>query len=394
MEGTGAMPGQPGCTGKSKNGRWRTGIAAGALLVLGITPFATAPNAHADIEDLIFQPVLDAIAQTVSSVDPSLALSLDPGLDASSLVAPALAATDVAPLAALPENAVALTMHNTTEPLLTLSISGGASLPILLDTGSNGLVVPWYDIGLDNLTFPTGANIGAYSGGLDYFYVTLPDQTVDFGNGIVSGPTNVDVELFAWPTTLQGLFLYPNFESFLAPAGASGVLGIAPDAFGPDRGPAAVVSDLPGALSQGVLINEPGGYVQFGPNPYPENPIATLNGLASTDLKIQVGANGGLQAVNNAIIDSGGVYGTIPQSILTNGTAGQVLSPGELIKVYDETGQQLLYQYTTTGTNSPTIVSSGPLNTGYVPFSQFPIYIGYSHGGDLVTTTFDRLPAS
>lgn len=385
MEGTGAMPGQLGrAVGM--------GVAAGAFLAFALTPLATAPSAHADIEDLIFQPVLDAMAQAVSSVDPSLALSLDPGLDASSLVAPALAADPTTALAAaLPDNAIPLTMVDTTEPLIHLSISGGSNLPILLDTGSNGLVVPWYDIGLDHLTFPTGANIGAYSGGLDYFYVTLPDQTVDFGNGIVSGPTNVDVELFAWPTTLQGLLLYPNFESFLAPAQASGVLGIAPDAFGPDRGAAAVVSDLPGNLSQGVLINEPGGYVQFGPNSL--TPGATVNGLASADLKIQI-ENGGIQTVHNAIIDSGGVYGTIPQSILTNGSVGQVLAPGEVIKVYDDGGQPL-YSYTTTGTNTPTIVASGdPLNTGYVPFSQFPIYIGYTDGGKLVTTTFDQLPSS
>lgn len=365
------------------------GVAAGAFLVLGLTPLATAPSAHADIEDLIFQPVLDAIAQAVSSVDPSLALSMDPGLDAGSLVAPALAATDVAPaLAALPENAIPLTMANTTEPLIHLAISGGSSIPILLDTGSNGLVVPWYDIGLNHLTFPTGVNIGAYSGGLDYFYVTLPDQTVDFGNGIVSGPTNVDVELFAWPTTLQGLFQYPNFESFLAPAQASGVLGIAPDAFGPDRGAAAVVSDLPGTLSQGVLINEPGGYVQFGPNSL--DPVTTVSGVAGANLKIQIGDTGVPVSVNNAIIDSGGVYGTVPQSILDNGQVGQNLAPGELIKVYDDTGK-LLYSYTTSSTNSPTIVASGsPLNTGYEPFTQGPVYIGY--GSPIPTTTFDYSP--
>ena len=362
------------------------GLAAGALLGL---PLAAPPSAHADIEDLIFQPVLDSIAQAVSSVDPSLALSMDPGLDVSSLVAPALAATDVSPLAAaLPDNAIPLTMTDVTEPLIHLSISGGSDIPVLLDTGSNGLVVPWYDIGLNHLTLPTGSGIGAYSGGLDYFYVTLPDQTVDLGNGIESGPTNVDVELFAWPTTLQGLFLHPNFESFLAPAQASGVLGIAPDAFGPDRGDTAVISALPGDLNQGVLINEPGGYVQFGPNSL--DPVTTVNGVAGADLKIQIGATGAVVPVSNAIIDSGGVYGTVPQSLLDNGQVGQVLAPGELIKVYDESGH-LLYSYTTTTTNTPTIVASGdPLNTGYEPFVQGPVYIGY--GGAVPTTTFDYSP--
>src|ERR1700729_337193 len=67
------------------------GITAGALLAVGMIASATAPQAHADIEDL-FQPVIDAIAQAVTVADPGLLNSLDSSLDASSIAVPALAA--------------------------------------------------------------------------------------------------------------------------------------------------------------------------------------------------------------------------------------------------------------------------------------------------------------
>lgn len=378
------MRGQP--RRKGRIGRWAIGLVAGALLTLGLTPLAAAPRAHADIDD-IFEPIIDAIAQSVAAVSPNLALTLDPGLDLSSIVAPALAA-DVAPALAtdLPENAIPLDITAVTEPIITLSISGGSDLPILLDTGSNGLVVPWYQIGLENLTFPTDFGIGAYSGGLQYFYVVMPDQTVDFGNGIVSGPTSIDVELFAWPTTLQGWFLYPSFEAFLAPAQAVGVLGIAPDALGPDDGPTTVISALPGDLSQGVLINEPERYVQFGPDPLTGG--VTVDGIADAVLRVQVGD--GDKVLVNAIIDSGGVYGTMPRSVLDPaGTVGQDLAANQVINVFTSDGQTLLYSYTTTATNTPTIVPDRQfMNTGFMPFNLGPIYIGY----DPATTTFHNLP--
>lgn len=372
---------------RGRIGRWGVGLVAGALLALGLTPLAAAPRAHADFDDIL-DPIIDAIAQSVAAVDPSPTLTLDSGLDLSSIMAPALAADATSALAAedLPENAIPLTMTAVTEPIINLSISGGSELPILLDTGSNGLVVPWYQIGLDNLTFPTSFGIGAYSGGLQYFYVTLPEQTVDFGHGIVSGPTSIDVELFAWPTTLQGWFLYPSFEAFLRPAEAVGVLGIASDAVGPDDGPTTVISALPGDLSQGVLINEPGGYVQFGPDPLSGG--VTVDGIANAVLNVQVG--NGDKTLVNTIIDSGGVYGTIPQGALDQGgTIGQTLAPDQLINVFTKDGQTLLYSYTTTATNSPTIVPDRQfMNTGFMPFNLGPIYIGY----DPATTTFHSLP--
>ena len=61
---------------------------------------------------------------------------------------------------------------------------------------------------------------------------------------------------------------------------------------------------------------------------------------------------------------------------------------GTTITVENSSGQ-VLYSYTTTATNTPTVVSGGSLNTGFEPFSQFPVYISYSPSGT-GTTTIDR----
>ena len=59
---------------------------------------------------------------------------------------------------------VPLTIYHTTEPLVNASVNGGSSVPLLVDTGSTGLVIPLKDIGLQHLGLPTGVGVGAYSG--------------------------------------------------------------------------------------------------------------------------------------------------------------------------------------------------------------------------------------
>jgi hypothetical protein len=94
----------------------------------------------------------------------------------------------------------------TTEPIVNLSVNGQTSGPILVDTGSAGLVMQIKDIGglpgLLKLGIPHGLNISAYSGGLTYLYASYP-TSVDFGNGIVSSPTAVNVVLFSLPTSTR-----------------------------------------------------------------------------------------------------------------------------------------------------------------------------------------------
>ena len=133
-------------------------------------------------------------------------------------------------------------------------------------------------------------------------------------------------------------------------------------------------------MNQGVLINEPQGYLQFSnTNPLPGIPVSAA-GAPITDLHVQIG-NGPIQDAPSSFIDSGGVYGTIPSSI-----AGSV-PPGTEITVYNSLDQEL-YSYVTGGANTPTVVSGSSMNTGFEPFTQGPVYISRSPSGQ-GTTYFD-----
>jgi hypothetical protein len=76
--------------------------------------------------------------------------------------------------------------------------------------------------------------------------------------------------------------------------------------------------------------------------------------------------------------------GTIPSSVI-----GGSLPANTTIKVYDSPGGNLLYSYNT-NTYQPTVISSGLMNTGFLPFSEQPIYISYAPGG-VGTTIFDHV---
>jgi hypothetical protein len=245
------------------------GAAAGAFLGLGLTP-ATAPRAHADIEDLILQPIVDAIGHAISSVEPSLSGALNSSLDAGNLLGPALAA------ASATDPTVPLQINDVTEPVVDISVNGGSAVPVLVDSGSDGLVIPAQDIGFQTLSFPTGLGVGAYSGGLDYFYLTY-DMPVNFGDGIVTPSTPVDVALFEWPT---------NIQSFLGNS-AVGIMGVGPDSGAP--GPSIVTEALPGVEGQGLLIDEPAQLLGFGANP--DTGGITLQGAPITTVDVSV--NGG-----------------------------------------------------------------------------------------------------
>jgi hypothetical protein len=203
---------------------------------------------------------------------------------------------------------------------------------------------------------------------LDYLYVTY-NAPVNFGGGLVTSRTPVDLELFAWPTTLQSLQNYGfSFQNFFASDGAVGVLGVGPNAGGP--GPSIPTQALPGALGQGVLINEDttSPYLQFGgPPTNVGTPIAVLNGSPITNLNVNV--NGTNHTGVPSIVDSGGVDGTILSSL--NAT------PGELITVTDPTTGHTLYSFTYNGDYFPTPISGGLMNTGNLIYQQHPVYISY-----------------
>jgi PPE-repeat protein len=278
-----------------------------------------------------------------------------------------------------------LTMVGGTEPIVNASVGTGSPVPLLVDTGSTGLVIPFTKVGgllgVLELGIPRGGGIGGYSGGLDYLYLTY-NAPVNFGGGLTTASTPVNVEFLAFPASIQSAMTNGfTFQSFFASDGAAGVLGVGPNAGGP--GPSIPLQALPSPYNSGLLINEhtASPYLQFGgTSQLPANTpvLATLPQSPITDLTVHVTHNAVTTSYPNvgSIVDSGGVEGTLP--------TGLNASPGDLIQVYDAGGTHLLYQYNYNTNYSPTPISSGLMNTGNLIFQQHPIYIDYTTGKSTV----------
>ncbi|MEB3031160.1 PecA family PE domain-processing aspartic protease [[Mycobacterium] nativiensis] len=383
--------------------------AVGAFLVVGAAPLATAPAANADWDDL-FAPFVDAF----SMVDPGIAADTDPGSALASLDTllngwyQDLIYTPIHSIApwvfgdALPGSAVAYGPDSTnlpdsftvpmhvnlnTQPVINISVGGGAQTEVLVDTGAAGLVMPIWNINPFGITgLPTGFNIGQFGGALNYFYMELPTTVTFTGeNGdTLTADTTVDAVLFAFPANFSPFGPW-SIESYLA-GSSTGILGIGPNALGPtpDHIPTA---DLPGTLGNGVLIDQPGGKLIFGDNPLEGGTV--IQGapwtLPTSDLKVSI--NGEAPTTVRAVIDSGGVYGTLPTSALAGSGVTPVngqLPSGTTIEVFAKDGTPL-YSYTvgtqTGEVRSPTVISSGGMNTGNWLFAQQPVYISYTPDG-------------
>lgn len=375
--------------------------AVGAFLAVGVAPLNTAPAANADFDDL-FQPIIDAF----SWVDPGIADATEPGSALASLdtlfdgwyqdlvytplhgIAPWLFGPDLpgsavaydADSTTLPDSfTVPMDVNLTTQPVISVSVGGGAQTDVLVDTGAAGLVLPIWNINPFGITgLPTGFNIGQFGGALNYFYLELP-TTVTFTaeNGdTVTADTTVDAVLFAFPADLNPFGSWSIYD-YLA-GSSTGVLGIGPNALGPtpDHIPTA---DLPGTLGNGVLIDQPGGRLIFGDNPLAGGTV--VEGAPWADLKVSI--NDSTPTDVRGVIDSGGVYGTMPSSVLggVTPTANGTLPDGTTIAVYTKDGTPL-YSYTVGSqageVRSPVVIGpNGGMNTGNWLFGQQPVYINY-----------------
>ena len=280
---------------------------------------------------------------------------------------------------------VPLSMYAGVEPIVTISVNGGPKIKVLVDTGSSGLVVNAKNVGQTGLGNSVGTGTGAYSGGLTYTYNTY-NTTVDFGSGLVTTPVPVDIITDPAQQTA--------FANFLKYNGVVGVLGVGANAVGP--GPGLVTTGLPSALKNGIYIDEATKTLTFGPNPLPAR--VTTSGSPNVIGSITIN---GVNTPINLLIDSGGVYGTIPSTLVntsqmtpvknTDGTvAYYLLNAGTPISVYDADGN-LLYSYTTTSTYRPTVTTDDYnaelSNTGAMPFLHNRIYIDYSSANG--STVFD-----
>jgi len=153
-------------------------------------------------------------------------------------------------------------------------------------------------------------------------------------------------------------------------------------------------------------MNEPAGQLQFGPNPL--TPVSSVpGGWYSTTLNVQISYNGTQSSIQpivyggagNAIIDSGGLTGYVPDnftlpSSLSWYTSGDNLPVGTTITVYTPTDTEL---YTTIITNNgldPYVTSAqSGFSTGIIPFLQGPMYFSYGPTG-IGTAIWDYPPST
>ncbi len=280
----------------------------------------------------------------------------------------------------LPANEILLQVDSLGRPLVNVSVGGGPTVPVVFDTGSTGLLVPPQDVDLSKLGPVTGSGqvrYGDNSSSYKTVYYDTYTSAVGLGNNIATTPTTVGVMTGATQTT-NGVTT--NIPLSTLP----GVLGAGPNDGHPFLQP--VTEALPGTLSQGELINEPAGVVEFGANPL--TPVASLSGAPQTaDLQVQIG-NGQPQTVTLSLIDSGGKAGSVPSFLVPNVPVGEALPAGTTITVYTSTGQEL-YSQTVTAPYTPQVgPAGGSFNSGNYPFTLGPIYVSNSPSG-VGTTIFD-----
>ena len=294
---------------------------------------------------------------------------------------------------------VPVLMKATTEPTVSVSVNNGARKSMLVDTGSSGLLLTRDSVGSGDLGAPIGSGEVTYSGAITQtFHYTTYQTTVDLGGGAVSAPTAVNIVDDADAAA---------FKDFLAPAQVVGILGVGANTYGPGPGPSPgqgctvpsaactiPTASMPGELSDGFLLYQGAflgllGVMVLGPDP-----LATRVSVpGAPDANVQVSVNGGPKQDASSIIDTGGVYGTLPSYLIGIPPAGPGEDPvyapsGTKISVYTADGQTLLYSYTT-GLYNPEVVGNDDLmNTGYTPFQQGPVYINYAAPDRIGSTDF------
>jgi hypothetical protein len=375
------------------------GASAGVFFAAAAMATGSAAPAKADFEDLldpIIQPILTSLTDSIGAFDPAAALDLTSWTDSflaslnsidlalPSVAEPAAAAaSSTADAAAATGGTIPLTVLEGTEPAVNASIAGGPDVPLLVDTGSSGLVIPYTDLGsnfftqleaLFQLGSPETFGISGYSGGVEYVYGVYNTVPVDYLNdaGGTALTTNgpVDVELFSWSNNLSDPF--ENFQSFLSGNQVDGILGVGANTAGPTTTPFADYG--------GVYVDIPHDQlVVTATNPIPD--AVSTSGTGVSDVLESIN-NGTTQEVTN-IIDSGGVFGTISSGL----ESGSSVPAGTLITVENTAGQEL-YSYTTTGnfdvgtpplvSDSPTVVSGTNIDSGVLPFLHHGVYIDYA----------------
>jgi hypothetical protein len=377
------------------------GGAVSAFIAAAAMATGSAAPAHADFEDLldpIIQPFLTSLTDSIAVFDPAAALDLtswtdsllaslntsfDFALPSADSAAAAAAVTGAEPAAAASYD-LPITMQIVTEPTIQAAIGTGDPSTLLVDTGSSGLVVPWQELGTNDFSaleelFQLGApenfGLSGYSGGVEYLYLEYAGVPVSYGTDgtdVLTTSSPVDVEVLSWSTNPSNIF--ENFQSFLGSNHVDGILGIGPHTGGP--------TDSPFESNGGVLVDLTSAHphlVVGGDNPLTGGTLLTGSPTVDGLTEKVTDASGALigSTTLSADLDSGGVYGTIPSSIVGSG-----LAAGDKISVYD--GSTLLYSYEV-GTDSlqqstaPTVISGIEIDSGVVPFFNHEAYFDYAN---------------
>ena len=255
-----------------------------------------------------------------------------------------------------------------TEPVIYISVNGGKPAPVLVDTGSLGLIIDPRDVGVDGIGEPTGTGTASYGDGSSVFFWDSYDIPISV-DGVESSPTQILV------VELQSAQGFTDYNGDYV-----GVLGIGANAGGP--GEFNPFLSMPGLLSQGVLFDERRRRLILGPNPYGAR--TTIPGAPSSQLQVKIGD--GEKTLVDTWVDSGGILGSVPDNVYGDGPE---VPPGTVVSVYTEDGETLLYSYTTTRKNTLSVNDSEDdprFNTGFTPFSLGTLYFSFAGEG---TTSFN-----
>ena len=283
---------------------------------------------------------------------------------------------------------------------VNISVGGGTSFPVIVDTGSRGLLVPQTDVNVQTLGEPvsTGETTNFGTIGVETRTVTYDvyNATVNFGIGMITTPIRVGIITEYTKTTYdsQGTATTTSYPvSDFDP-----ILGIGPFGAAPDQSLTPLPpQSLPGILGRGVLINDyngaNGGELRFGPNPLPHGTSITVDPATSTtNLDVVFTVDGTLYSYPSlpSTIDSGGIYGFVPSSVdgvttIPGLTVGEYLPQGSIISI--KYGQTVLEHYTVPDAlplQSPPISGETRFNSGFIPFTRQPIYVSYDPVGTMI----------
>ena len=264
--------------------------------------------------------------------------------------------------------------------VVNISIAGGPRVPVIVDTGSEGILVPPQDVNFATLGAPTATGLTTphYGFGNNYDVFTYNTYTapVNMGNGIVTAPTTIGVMTSG--TQYSNGVPSPINLTYATPKMGVGLNTQVVVAANP-------IQALPGTLAQGVLLNNPGNALQFGANPFnyyasvPGAPISNAPYISITDPTTAISS---VPSNAHGYIDSGGIQGGLPSSALPSTQTGDKYVPsGDIVSFYNgdpSSGGTLLYTYTVSGSNPPVFPVTPPnppgFNSGIIPFSGSPGY--------------------